>query len=253
MKTKIPYKLLLICLLFQFSVQAQIPAGQSLIDSMTLKMSPENSKGLMLQTNHYADGRKRSFEFEIFSAEKGKKSMMRYIKPVSVKGQTFLMLNDGDDIWTYFPRTRRVRKLASHAKKQKVQGSDFSFEDFASQDTWEADYNTSNLGQENLMGEKCWKLESIRKVESEEEFYRIILFIKQDSFYPLKIDYYDDDNLNEKSMILNEIEEIDGYPTAKFIIMVNHFSGSKTVMENKSVSYEWQPPENFFSERNLKK
>ena len=42
------------------------------------------------------------------------------------------MLNDGDDIWTYFPRTRRVRKLASHAKKQKVPGSDFSFGDFSS-------------------------------------------------------------------------------------------------------------------------
>ncbi len=46
------------------------------------------------------------------------------------------MLNNADNIWTYFPRTKRVRKLASHAKKQKVQGGDFTFEDFSSSNIW---------------------------------------------------------------------------------------------------------------------
>lgn len=242
-----------IWIFLQMAITAQIPEGQVLIDSMVDQMSPENSRSLMLQTNHYADGRKRTFEFEMFSGNKGEKSLLRYIKPVSVKGQSFLMLNDGDDIWTYFPRTRRVRKLASHAKKQKVQGSDFSFEDFASRDIWEADYNTTNLGSVSYEGADCWKLESLRKEDSEEDFSRIILFIRTDTFYPLRIDYYDNDNKNEKSMTLNEIEKIDGYYSAKTIIMENHFSGSKTVMETKTISYSWKPSPDFFSERNLKK
>ncbi|MEE8335396.1 MAG: outer membrane lipoprotein-sorting protein, partial [Candidatus Neomarinimicrobiota bacterium] len=206
MKIAIINKLSFVLVFLHLVISAQIPEGQVLIDSMTAQMSPENSRSLMLQTNHYADGRKRTFEFEMFSGNKGEKSLLRYIKPVSVKGQSFLMLNDGDDIWTYFPRTRRVRKLASHAKKQKVQGSDFSFEDFASQDTWEADYNTTNLGSVSYEGTDCWKLESLRKEDSEEDFPRIILFIRVDTFYPLRIDYYANDNKNEKSMTLNEIE-----------------------------------------------
>jgi len=86
--------------------------------------------------------------------------MMRYIKPTSVKGQTFLMLNDGDDIWTYFPRTRRVRKMASHAKKMKVQGGDFSFDDFSSNETWENDYQTTNEGTVDKQGSSCLETKS---------------------------------------------------------------------------------------------
>ena len=68
------------------------------------------------------------------------------------------MLNDGDDIWTYFPRTRRVRKLASHAEKQKVQGHDFSFGDFSSEDTWKEDYISKNTGAVTKGDIICWEL-----------------------------------------------------------------------------------------------
>ena len=70
-------------------------------------------------------GKKRTFIFEAWSRDKGEKSLIRYLEPRRAKGQATLMLNNADDIWMYFPRTQRVRKLATHAKKQKA-GAPFS-------------------------------------------------------------------------------------------------------------------------------
>ncbi len=233
--------------------QEQIPSGTTVIDSMTAIMSPENSKGLIKQTNHYADGKTRTFDMEMYSGDKGDKMLMRYFKPISVKGQTFLILNAGDDIWTYFPRTRRVRKLASHAKKQKVQGSDFSFADFSSENTWDEDYFVTNTGITKKAGVFCWVLKAEAREGADVDYSSVMLYVRQDNYYPVQIDYFHDDGDLEKTLTLTNIRKVDDYPTAMVIIMANYLTGTKTVMETLEMSYGWQPPKNFFSERSLKK
>lgn len=231
----------------------QIPTGQAVVDSMTAVLSPENSKSSIRQTNYYSHGKSRTFELEMYSTGKGKKVLMRYVKPTSIKGQSFLLLNNGDDIWTYFPRTRRVRKLASHAKKQKVQGSDFSFEDFGSEDMWGKDYSAENLGAEKMEGIECWKLVAQARPQVETDFPKVLLYVDRSNYYPVRMDYFDDKNQLEKSLYFTNIATVDGYPTAKIMIMENHLSRTKTIMEILSVDYKWIPPQGFFSERNLKK
>ncbi len=241
---------MMICL---SAVRGQTPTGGTLIDYMTAIMSPENSKALISQQVIKADGRTRTFEFEMYSAGKGEKVLMRYVRPSSVRGQTFLLLNDGDDIWTYFPRTRRVRKLASHAKKQKVQGSDFSFGDFSSEETWKEDYTTENIGSETVDGFNCWRLKAVAKADVDADFPEVILFVRKDNYYPIQIDYLDEKGRMGKSLYLTNIQNVDGYPTARLFTMENHLEGSKTIMKMTEISYNWNPPDGFFSQRNLKK
>ncbi|MFB0516835.1 MAG: outer membrane lipoprotein-sorting protein [Candidatus Neomarinimicrobiota bacterium] len=232
--------------------QDDIPTGMEVLDHMTEVLTPVNSSGIMRQTITTSTGQKRTFELESFSANKGEKSLMRYQKPASVRGQAFLMLNNADDIWTYFPRTNRVRKLASHAKKQKVQGSDFTYEDMGSGDSWKKEYNPVNLGEEKYEGQKCWKLQCTAVPEEEPSYSQIMIWVQQDNYHPLRIDYYEEDELL-KSLYMYDIQEVDGYPTATRMIMRNHQEATETSMEIISVSYSWEPPAGFFSERNLKK
>jgi len=86
-----------------------------------------------------------------------------------------LMLNNADDIWMFFPRTQRVRKLATHAKKQKMQGSDFSYEDMGSGDAFIEDYDAQRLEDEMREGHDCFKLELTRKEGSDMSYSRLIL------------------------------------------------------------------------------
>jgi hypothetical protein len=163
------------------------------------------------------------------------------------------MLNNADDIWTYFPRTKRVRKLASSSKNQKVQGSDFSFEDLGSGDSWKEEYSSTNLGETRLDGVDCWKLESIGIPEQNPSYTKMIVYVRQADFYPLKIDYFEDVDFIEKSLLLDNIKQIEGVPTAMEMKMINHSEGTETTMTTLSITYDWIPPENFFSERELKK
>lgn len=229
------------------------PTGQEIVDRMVEVMSPENSRAVMTQTIITTSGQKRTFEFEMFSGNKSEKILLRYRTPTSVRGQTFLMLNHADDIWTFFPRTRRVRKLATHAKKQKVQGSDFSYEDFTSSDTWKEDYTTENFGEVTEEGIACWRLKAMETEANDSDFPRVMLTVRQDNYHPLKLEYFNEDNVREKTMFMNDIRDVDGIPTAHSMVMKNHLEGTQTEMNVVEMSYDWTPPPGFFSERNLRR
>jgi hypothetical protein len=232
---------------------AKQPTAKEIIDGMTALMNQEYSRATMTQTIQTSSGKTRTLEFEMFSADTGSSVLMRYIKPSSVRGQTFLMLNDANDIWTYFPRTRRVRKLASSAKNQKVQGSDFSYSDFSSSDTWEKDYRSTLVGEAEVRGEPCWKLEATETESNDSDYPRIILYVRKSDYSPLRIEYFNEQNLHEKTLLLEDVETIEGVPTAKKMVMKNLLEGSETIMTIKEITYQWRPPRGFFSERNLQR
>ena len=247
---------ILIIILFSTTIiiaQQAIPTGKELVKKMSEIMTQENSKATMTQTITTSSGKQRTFEFEMFTANEGEKTLMRYLKPSAARGQAFLMLNNADDIWTYFPRTKRVRKLASSSKNQKVQGSDFSFEDMGSGDSWEKEYNSNNLGSEKYNKTDCWKIESIGIPEQNPSYPKMEVYMRKSDFYPIKIDYFDDNDFVEKILLMGDIKEIEGVPTAMKMTMKNHLEGTETVMQTLSITYEWEPPDNFFTERTLKK
>jgi len=233
--------------------QQAMPTGAELVEKMTEIMTQENSTAIMTQTITTSSGKQRIFEFEMFTANEGEKTLMRYLKPSAARGQAFLMLNNADDIWTYFSRTKRVRKLSSSSKNQKVQGSDFSFEDMGSGDSWREEYVSTNLGTEKYDGTDCWKLESIGIPEQNPSYPKMEVLMRMSDFYPIKIDYFDDNDFVEKTLLMDDIKEIEGVPTAMQMTMKNHLEGTETTMQTLSITYAWEPPVNFFSERTLKK
>ncbi len=85
----------------------------------------------MVQKIVTPSGDNRSFKMVSYSANGAEKGLTVYVSPNQVRGMKILSLNDGDDIWTYFPRTNRTRKIASSARNRRVQGSDFTYDDMS--------------------------------------------------------------------------------------------------------------------------
>lgn len=246
---------LFLCLLLVFSplVFVQAQNAEEIIARVTTIMSPENTYSKGSQTITTSSGKERTFEFESWSAGKGEKSLTRYTKPAAVRGQAFLMLNNADDIWSYFPRTKRVRKLASHAKKQKMQGSDFTYEDMGGGDVFQKKFRASILAEETRFKSLVWKLELIGITEMDPPYPKIILWVRQSDYFPIALDYYDDNDFNSKTLHLSDIQMIENYPTAMVMEMTDHKERSSTTMKTLEVTYSWEPPKGFFSERSLKK
>lgn len=232
---------------------AQEPTAEQIIERVTDIMSPENAYSKGTQTIITSSGKERVFEMESWSAEKGKSILTRYTKPAAIRGQAFLMLNNADDIWSYFPRTKRVRKLASHAKKQKMQGSDFTYEDMGGGDIFQKKFTSRILGVETRKGEAVWKMELLGISQEDPPYPKIILWVRQSDYFPIAMDYYDENDFNIKSLILSDIQVIEDFPTAMTMTMTDNKERSSTTMRTLEITYAWEPTKDFFSERNLKK
>lgn len=245
----------IIFLLAAAGVFSQEPTGEEIIRKVNEIFSPTSSYGKAKMTIVTTTGQKRTFISESWSKNKGEKNLVRYLEPSRVKGQAVLMLNNADDIWMYFPRTQRVRKLATHAKKQKMQGSDFSYEDMGSGDAFIEDYSAKRLKDEKMEGIDCYKLELTRKPESDISYSRLIMWVIKENFHPIVVDYYDEDDpsLLQKRLALSDIRIIDNIPTAMKMVMHNKNDNTQTEMELLEVKYNVDLDDNMFTERALKK
>jgi outer membrane lipoprotein-sorting protein len=233
-------------------VPAQDLTGPEILDKMMGVMNPEFSHAKMKQTIITTTGQTRTLEYESFSGQGGKNVIMRYLEPARVRGNAMMMTDFSDNIWMYNKRTNRVRKLASHARKQKFEGSDFTYEDMGSGDKWEEDYETVLKGTEKVEGTDCYVLEMTAKSD-DETYQKLLCFVGQEDFCPRRIDYYEDPDILLKSLILSDIQIIRDIPTPMKMTMKNHLESSETTMEYTNVTYDVEYPESFFSEQNLVK
>jgi len=245
----------LIFLLLTPILYSQELTGEDIIQEVNDLMNVQSSYGKAKMTIVTTSGQKRTFIYESWSKNKGEKNLVRYLEPRRVKDQAVLMLNNADDIWMFFPRTQRVRKLATHAKKQKMQGSDFSYEDMGSGDAFITDYSPKRLKDEKMEGYDCYKVELTRKPESDMSHSGLILWVIKENFYPVVIDYYDGDDptRHEKRLVQSDIREIDNIPTAMKMVMYNKNDNTQTEMELLEVKYNVTLEDSMFTERSLKK
>lgn len=245
-----------LCVLFGVSfLSAQDPTADDIIRKVNDILAPASTWAKAKMTILTTSGDKRTFIYESWSKNRGEKNLVRYLEPSRVKGQAVLMLNHADDIWMFFPRTQRVRKLATHAKRQKMQGSDFSYEDMGSGDAFIEDFSTRRLEDEKAEGSDCYKLELIRQPESDVSYSRLILWAIKETYVPVVIDYYDDKDPERrvKRLVASDIRIIDDIPTAMKMVMLNQEDNTQTEMEMLDVKYDLELDDSMFTERSLKK
>lgn len=249
---------ILTCLFFLFSfsvLPAQGLDGNQIIKRVNDLLNVETNIGKSEMTIVTSSGKTRTFVFQSWSKDRGEKNLIRYLEPSRVKGQATLMLNNADDIWMFFPRTQRVRKLATHAKKQKMEGSDFSYEDLGSGDSFVEDFTAKRLNDEFVDDVDCYKIELTRIPQSDISYSRLIMWIIKKNFYPVKIDYYDEDDpsYHEKRLIQSNIMSVDGIPTAMKSVMYNQNDNTQTELRILEIKYNVQLDDDMFTERALKK
>jgi outer membrane lipoprotein-sorting protein len=234
---------------------AEGPTANEIITKVNDLMNQESMKAKMTMTITTSGGDKRTFEYLSYSKNRGEKNLLVYQAPRRVRGQKMLMLNNADDIWAYFARTKRVRKLATHAKRQKMEGSDFSYEDMGANNSFLTDFNSTKIKEEKKEGYDCWVVELAKKSTSSSGYSKMVMWIIKENYLPIAIDYYDEDNPNriDKTLVQSQIKLIDGIPTGMKYTMTNRNDDSDTIMVLNEVEYNVQLDDMLFTERGLKK
>ena len=99
----------------------------------------------MTLMDKYGQSTKRAIRNRTFEVDnEGDKSLVIFDSPGDVRGTAFLSHTkkaDSDNQWLYLPALKRVKRIASSNKAGPFMGSEFSYEDIASQEVEEYTYN----------------------------------------------------------------------------------------------------------------
>jgi hypothetical protein len=186
------------------------------------------------------------------------KTLMKFIEPADVKGTTLLIFdyeNKEDDLWIYMPALRKVRRIVSSEKGKNFMGSEFTNADMSK--PMPDDFNYTLLGETNLDGKACWKVESTCKNETVEDAYgfsRRVTTIEKSNFLAHKIEYYDSDNeLLRVQSISDYQKQANGGYFAFYMEMKNVQNQRRSIMKVEKFQMGSALPEAHFSPNSLEK
>jgi outer membrane lipoprotein-sorting protein len=161
----------------------------------------------------------------------GDKSLIVFDTPADVKGTALLSFthkSGPDDQWLFLPALKRVKRIASDNKAGPFMGSEFAYEDLASQEVEKYTYKW--LRDETLDGQKAFVSERY-PVDPKSGYTRQVIWMDQAEYRPLKIEFYDRKATLMKTLVLSEYQQHLGrYWRAERLEMVNHQTGKSTTL-----------------------
>lgn len=198
------------------------------------------------------EGESRAFTIESYAKNGNELQLMRYLKPASVAGTTYLMLDYGDDIWAYFADTDRTRQIAANARHRSVMGSNMTYEDLAVSANYTDSYSAELLRTVTYAGAQCLLLE-LKPLATSSAYSKLECWVDEGDWLPLRTDYYDSSGELLKRFILSDIRTVDGVATPYHYVMTGLQDGSVTEMTILKVRYDLDIPDSLFSVSSLGK
>ncbi len=178
------------------------------------------------------------------------KSFILIMSPKKDTGTTFLKLKS--EMWQYIPRVERKVKIPPSMMLQSWMGSDFTNDDLARDDSIITDYTHKLLGEEMIDGKPAWKIESIPREDAPVFWGKLISFIQKDKNVFRKQEFYDEDMVLSKVMMLDRLKDISGRTVPMRMTMTNTKKpGNKTVMVFDKMQFDIKIPKGTFTQRNL--
>lgn len=184
----------------------------------------EDQYMLIRLTVREPSGDSRSFEFKFY--QKGAEK--RLIRFISGDNKGMAMLTEGPSkVYVYLPGMRKVRKIATHALKQNVAGSDFSHQDMAA-------VKWSDLYRARLVSEdkETVTLECTPKPGRDAPYPRVVMTIDKKTHLQRKVEYYDEKGHKIKTMVASNPKEFEGgHVMNTKVVMTDARTGHSTTME----------------------
>lgn len=185
---------------------------------------------------------------EMLSYQKGSDHrLVKFTSPAEHRGIGFLSLPN-EVMYLYLPAYGRTRRIASHVKNTKFAGTDFTYEDM------EAVRYSERWSSEWLKEEAdSYVLELKPKAQTKTQYSKMIMWIRKENFYPLKVELYDRANRLSKLLTLDKVEKIGSYWVSRQMTMEDLKEKRKTVLELEEIKFDVGLSDEIFTERFLMK
>ncbi len=184
----------------------------------------------------------------------GDKTLIVFDEPRDVKGTALLTFSHkvkDDDQWLYLPALKRVKRIASRNKSGPFMGSEFAYEDLASQEVEK--YTYKYLRDDVLDGIPVFVIERY-PVSRYSGYKRQVVWVDKQRYIPLKIEYYDRKNSLLKTLTFEGYRQyLDRYWRADRMFMQNHQTGKSTLLTWKDYRFRTGLKDSDFTRNSLKR
>lgn len=231
--------LTLLLLLFQTGVNAETPEEKGISIARESDMRDRGFKDsavtmVMTLRNRHGQESIRKIRVRTLEVERdGDKSLTIFDNPRDVKGTAFLNFTHkfgDDDQWLYLPALKRVKRISSGNKSGSFMGSEFSYEDIASQEVEKYTYRW--IRDEEYEGQDCFVIERYPVDKKNSGYTRLVTWIDKTEYRPLKIEYYDRKDSLLKTLTFSGYRKyLDRFWRADQMSMANHQNGKSTRLE----------------------
>lgn len=188
----------------------------------------------MILRGRGGDERSRELRSRVLERPEGDRSLVVFDSPPDVRGTALLTYANragDDDQWLYLPALKRARRISASNRSGPFMGSEFSYEDLASELVEKFTYRW--LRDEACPGEDrasltCFVVER-RPVDASSAYARQIVWIDQDEYRTMTMEYYDRKNVRLKTLSLTQYQRYSGrFWRAGEMLMTNHQTGQST-------------------------
>jgi outer membrane lipoprotein-sorting protein len=229
--------------------------SQNLTAKDIVRIADEKNRGETMQGEMTMTIVRPSWERSVSmkSWSKGDKYFMIYITaPAKEKGQVFLKVDK--EMWNYVPTISRMIKIPPSMMMQSWMGSDFTNDDLVKQSSIVVDYTHNLLGEENVRGMDCYKIELIPHEDAAVVWGKIISWVTKDSFDLWQSEYYDEDGYLVNTQHAYDIKTFgDRDIPSRMEIIPADKENQKTILLITQSTFNAPIDDSFFSKQNMKK
>jgi len=185
----------------------------------------------------------------------GDKSLTIFDSPRDVAGTAFLTYSHkrgDDDQWLFLPALKRVKRISARNKSGSFMGSEFSYEDIASQEIEK--YTYKFLREESCQELECFVSERYPVDRENSGYSRQVAWMDKEEYRPWKIEYFDRKDALLKTLIFKDYQQyLDKFWRASLMEMVNHQTGKSTVLQWSNFHFKTGLSDRDFDKNSLKR
>jgi outer membrane lipoprotein-sorting protein len=212
------------------------------------------SMTMLLRNKHGEESLRHMHTQSLEVQDDGDKTLIVFDRPRDVKGTALLSFSHkigADDQWLYLPALKRVKRIASKNKSGPFMGSEFAYEDLASQEIEK--YTYKYLRDEPLEGQPTFLIER-DPVDPDSGYTYQRVWIDQQRYIPLKLEFYDRKQSLLKTLEFRDYRQyLDRYWRADRMFMQNHQTGKSTLLTWQGYRFRTGLEDSDFNKNSLKR
>jgi len=221
----------------------QVPSVDTIVEKANIVTyyQGNDGKAKVKMTIINKQGQEREREFIILRKDVedgGDQNYFVYFqRPADVRRMTYMVhkhaaLDKDDDRWLYLPALGLVKRIAAGDKRTSFVGSHFLYEDVSGRSLEQDTHELLDVTDEFFV------VKNVPKKPDLVEFAYYNVWIDRKTYLPMKMEYYDKNGKNYRTIEAKKVETIQKFPTPVRSEVVDSKIGGKTIMEYSDVQYD---------------